>query len=1014
MMISTNQSCSHFSIVFRLLLLMIFYSAVLPASSSCPTECGGIQIPYPFGTRNGCYLEKSYAIECRSTATSRTLVPFLSLINKEVVSISLPTAYNYYDPLSYASIRVKIPITSSGCSTGGNESAGPVMNLKGSPFFIHGKNSLLAVGCNSKVSLTHIEPNMVGCELNCSATIEPSSNSIPFFNTAGCSSEALSYANTNDCTETRPEETGCDGNGCCQTSLPNEPRQVIGIRIERNDVNSTTTREDPCRVAFLTDELYTLTNATVPRELFAKGYATVSLGWVLQTKNHSFLNSLACKNRNDYDATSEPETTCACDRSTNSEISYASCVCNKGFDGNPYDFDGCMDVDECSFKPSNCKERESCVNFPGGYRCVGSKTTSIMIGASAGFGILFIAGGLWWLRKFIIKRRMTKRKKKFFKRNGGLLLQQELNTRQRNVETTRIFSSRDLEKATENFSENRVLGHGGQGTVYKGMLVDGRTVAVKKSKVVDEDKVQEFINEVVILSQINHRHVVKLLGCCLETEVPMLVYEFILNGNLFQHIHEDSDDYTMTWGMRLRIAVDVAGALSYLHTSANVDECKIIPSICGERNTCVNTQGDFHCVGDKKKAILIGVGASFGVLALAGVVWWLRKFLIKRKITKRKKKFFKRNGGLLLQQELNTSEGNVEKTRIFSSRELEKATENFSENRVLGQGGQGTVYKGMLVDGRTVAVKKSKVIDEDKLQEFINEVVILSQINHRHVVKLLGCCLETEVPILVYQFILNGNLFQHIHEESDDYTMIWGMRLRIAVDVAGALSYLHSSASSPIYHRDIKSTNILLDEKYRAKVADFGTSRSITIDQTHWTTAVSGTVGYVDPEYYRSSQYTDKSDVYSFGVVLAELITGDKPVLIVHNTQEKISLADHFRAAMKENRLFDIMDARIKDDFKPEQVTAVANLALKCLRWKGKKRPNMREVFMELERISTSPEDSQVEIHTDEEGEEEDEDEVRNMINKGDSWSVGVTAPAFSIYSSPSSSDVEPLFPRLT
>ncbi|CDY28243.1 BnaA01g06060D [Brassica napus] len=349
----------------------------------------------------------------------------------------------------------------------------------------------------------------------------------------------------------------------------------------------------------------------------------------------------------------------------------------------------------------------------------------------------------------------------------------------------------------------------------------------------------------------------------------------------------------------------------------DVDECKITPPICGEGEgyTCVNTQGRFRCVADKKKAILIGVGAGFGVLALVGGVWWLRKFLINRKITKRKKMFFHRNGGLLLQQELSTSEGRVEKTRIFSSIELEKATENFSENRVLGQGGQGTVYKGMLVDGRTVAVKKSKVIDEDKLQEFINEVVILSQINHRHIVKLLGCCLETEVPMLIYEFIVNGNLFQHIHEESDDYAMIWGMRLRIAVDVAGALSYLHTSASSPIYHRDIKSTNILLDEKYRAKVADFGTSRSITIDQTHWTTVVSGTVGYLDPEYYQSSQYTEKSDVYSFGVVLAELVTGERPVIKIQNTQETRSLAEHFRAAIKEKRLSDIMDARIKKNF---------------------------------------------------------------------------------------------------
>ncbi|KAF3531698.1 hypothetical protein DY000_02036905 [Brassica cretica] len=381
-------------------------------------------------------------------------------------------------------------------------------------------------------------------------------------------------------------------------------------------------------------------------------------------------------------------------------------------------------------------------------------------------------------------------------------------------------------------------------------------------------------------------------------------------------------------------------------------------------------------------------------------------------MTKRKNKFFKRNGGLLLQQKLNTREGNVT-TKIFTSRELEKATENFNENRILGQGGQGTVYKGMLVDGRTVAVKKSKVIDEDKLQEFINEVVILSQINHRHIVKLLGCCLETEVPMLVYEFILNGNLFQHIHEDSDDYTMKWGIRLGIAVDVAGALSYIHSSASSPIYHRDIKSTNILLYEKYRAKVADFGTSRSIAIDQTHWTTVVSGTVGYVDPEYYRSSQFTDKSDVYSFGVVLAELITGDKPVVTIQNTRETISLAEHFRHAVKEKRFSDITDARIKDDCKPEQVMAVANLAVKCLSSKGNKRPNMREVFTELERISASLEDSHVQVMIDE-AEEDEEEEVRYMVNRGDSLSVGLIAPAFSIAASPSSSDAESLIPRPT
>ena len=399
-----------------------------------------------------------------------------------------------------------------------------------------------------------------------------------------------------------------------------------------------------------------------------------------------------------------------------------------------------------------------------------------------------------------------------------------------------------------------------------------------------------------------------------------------------------------------------------------------------------------------------GVGSGFGILVLVSGVWWLRKFLKKRRITQKKRKCFKRNGGLLLQQQLNTRESNVEKTKIFTSRELEKATENFSENRILGQGGQGTVYKGMLVDGRTVAVKKSKAVDEDKLEEFINEVVILSQVNHRHVVKLLGCCLETEVPVLVYEFIPNGNLFQHIHEESDDYTMIWGVRLRIAVDTAGALSYLHSAASSPIYHRDVKSTNILLDEKYRAKVSDFGTSRTVTVDQTHWTTLVSGTVGYVDPEYYGSSQYTDKSDVYSFGVVLVELITGEKPVLTLSNTQEIKGLADHFRAAMKEDKFFDIMDARIRDACKPEQVMAVANLARRCLNSKGKKRPYMREVFAELEKISSSQE-----VKTEIDNGDDEEEEGMDMIVMADSWTIGITGPASSTVASSSSLDVEPL-----
>lgn len=347
------------------------------------------------------------------------------------------------------------------------------------------------------------------------------------------------------------------------------------------------------------------------------------------------------------------------------------------------------------------------------------------------------------------------------------------------------------------------------------------------------------------------------------------------------------------------------------------------------------------------------LGAAAGFLLLLVGIWRLFKLVKKRKNIELKKNCFKRNGGLLLQQQLSSSDGSIQKTKIFTSKELEKATDGFNDNRILGQGGQGTVYKGMVADGRIVAVKKSKLVDEEQLEEFINEVVILSQVNHRNVVKLLGCCLETEVPLLVYEFIPNGNLFEYIHDQKEEFEFSWEMRLRIATEVAGALSYLHSAASVPIYHRDIKSTNILLDEKFKAKVSDFGTSRSIAIDQTHLTTHVQGTFGYLDPEYFQSSQFTAKSDVYSFGVVLAELLSGQKPISY-EMSEERRSLAIHFILLMEENRILDILDERLVEQDREEQVIAVANLARKCLNLNGRNRPTMREVAIELEQIRLS------------------------------------------------------------
>ncbi|KAK8276748.1 hypothetical protein V6Z12_D10G220900 [Gossypium hirsutum] len=360
----------------------------------------------------------------------------------------------------------------------------------------------------------------------------------------------------------------------------------------------------------------------------------------------------------------------------------------------------------------------------------------------------------------------------------------------------------------------------------------------------------------------------------------------------------------------------------------DIDECETLKP-CSKSGTCHNTPGSYNCIG-----------LSIGLLFLIAGVWWFCKILQKRKYIKLKQKLFERNGGLLLQKKMSSNEGGLDKAKLFNSKELEIATDQYNENRILGCGGQGVVYKGMLSDGRIVAIKKSKTVNEGYLEQFINEIFILSQIDHRNIVKLLGCCLETEVPLLVYEFIPNGTLFHLIHDQNEEYPS----------GVASAISYLHSSASIPIYHRDIKSSNILLDEKFRAKVSDFGTSRSISIDQTHLTTQVLGTFGYLDPEYFQSNQFTEKSDVYSFGVVIVELLTGKKAVS-TFGSQEKRGLVSYFMSSMEENHLLDIVDAEIGKDDQKDEVVAVAEIAKRCLNLDGRYRPTMKEVAMELERL---------------------------------------------------------------
>ncbi|XP_019184346.1 PREDICTED: putative wall-associated receptor kinase-like 16 [Ipomoea nil] len=401
----------------------------------------------------------------------------------------------------------------------------------------------------------------------------------------------------------------------------------------------------------------------------------------------------------------------------------------------------------------------------------------------------------------------------------------------------------------------------------------------------------------------------------------------------------------------------------YLSGCQDIDECANGQHNCSQNADCLNTRGGYECSckkgyhGDGKGAlgcnssnhrlIMLVLGIALGTITLLISYFCVYLVYRRKKSVEMKDKFFRENGGLILQQRIAQGSASSGTTRIFTTDELRKATNNYDQTRIIGQGGFGIVYKGHLLDGQTIAVKKSKVMDQTQVEQFINEVIVLSQINHRNIVKLFGCCLETETPLLVYEFISNGTLSEHLYSKDKASTIPWPIRLRIATETAEVLSYLHSAASPPIIHRDIKPANILLDNDYTTKVSDFGASRLVLQDETELMTMVQGTFGYLDPEYMQTHQLTEKSDVYSFGVVLLELLTGRRAVFYNGPVEER-SLSEHFLLTLKTNQLFKILDANIVCEGNTDELQEIALLAKRCLNVKGEDRPTMKEVAVEL------------------------------------------------------------------
>lgn len=337
--------------------------------------------------------------------------------------------------------------------------------------------------------------------------------------------------------------------------------------------------------------------------------------------------------------------------------------------------------------------------------------------------------------------------------------------------------------------------------------------------------------------------------------------------------------------------------------------------------------------GNHLAVILASTAAAVAFLLIVAAI----SFFVWIKLAKKRRER-KQLGALLFT--VNNSKLN------FSYETLEKATNYFHQSNKLGQGGSGSVYKGILPDGHTVAIKRLFFNTTQWVDHFFNEVNLISDIHHKNLAKLLGCSITGPESLLVYEFVANQSLNDHLFVKKNVLQPLnWEVRYKIILGTAEGLAYLHEESKLRIIHRDIKLSNVLLDEDFEPKIADFGLARLLPEDKTHISTAIAGTLGYMAPEYIVRGKLTEKADVYSFGVLLIEVVSGRSNNSF---SQNAYSILQTVWNLYRLRRLCEVVDPNLEGKFEEEEANRLLQVGLLCVQASAELRPSMSIVVKML------------------------------------------------------------------